>query len=109
MSYTKSRDNKIIQKYPLLKVLMHGQSDTDEVDDRRFFVEAVNKSVHGAMLNHNTAFLNTFYNTMKEVFHGYPFEQVGPAYFNIPHLLTQGTNHAGTSLQGAAQTRDDDT
>jgi hypothetical protein len=104
----KSRDNKIIQKYPLLRVLMHGQLDTDEVDDRHFFVEAVNKSVHGAMLNHNTAFLNTFHNTMKEVFHGYPFEQVGPAYFNISHLSTQGTNHAGTSLQGAAQARDDD-
>ena len=47
---------------------MHEQLDTDEVDDRRFFVEAVNKFVHDAMLNHNTAFLNTFHNTMKEVF-----------------------------------------
>ena len=47
---------------------MHGQSDTDEADDRRFFVEAVNKSVHDVMLNHNTTFLNTLHNTMKEVF-----------------------------------------
>ena len=47
---------------------MHGQSDTDEADDRHFFVEAVNKYVHDAMLNHNIAFLNTFHNTMKEVF-----------------------------------------
>ena len=46
---------------------MHGQSDTDEADDRCFFVEAVNKYVHDAMLNHNTAFLNIFHNTMKEV------------------------------------------
>jgi hypothetical protein len=45
---------------------------------------------------------------MKEVSHGYLFEQVGPAYFNIPHLATQGTNNAGTSLQGAAQAEDDD-
>jgi hypothetical protein len=45
---------------------------------------------------------------MKEVFHGYPFEQVGPAYFNIPLPSTQGTNHAGTSLQEAAQAGDDD-
>ena len=36
LSYTKTRDNKVIQKYPLPRVLMHGQSDTDEVDDRRF-------------------------------------------------------------------------
>ena len=71
LSYTKTRDNKVIQKYPLTRVLMHGQSDTDEADDRCFFVEAVNKSIHDAMLNHNTAFLNTFYNTMKEVFHGF--------------------------------------
>ena len=75
---------------------MHGQSDTDEADDRRFFVEAVNKSIHDAMLNHNTTFLNTFHNTMKEMFHGFPLDQVGPAYYNIPHPSTQGTNQAGT-------------
>jgi hypothetical protein len=84
----KSRDNKVIQKCPLPRVLMHGQSNTDEADDRHFFTEVVNKSVHGAMLNYNTVFLNTFHNTMKEIFHGYPFEQVGLAYFNIPHLST---------------------
>ena len=53
------------------------------------------------MLNHNTAFLNTFHNTMKEVFHGYPIDQIGPAYYNIPHPSTQGTNQAGTSHQEA--------
>ena len=36
LSYTKTRDNKVIQKYPLPRVLMHGQSDTDEADDRCF-------------------------------------------------------------------------
>jgi len=76
MSYTKTRDNKVIQKYPLPRVLMHGQSDTDEADDWRFFVDAINKSVHDAMLNHNTAFLNTFHNIIKEVFHGYPIDQI---------------------------------
>ena len=80
LSYTKTRDNKVVQKYPVLRVLMHGQSDTDETDDMRFFIEAVNKSVHDAMLNHNTTFLNTFHNTMKEVFYGFPLDQVGPAY-----------------------------
>ena len=59
LSYTKTFDNKVIQKYPLPRVLMHGLSDTDEADDRHFFVEAINKSVHDAMLNHNTTFLNT--------------------------------------------------
>ena len=56
LSYTKTRDNKVVQKYPLPRVLIHEQSDTDEADDRRFFVDAVNKSIHDAMLNHNTAF-----------------------------------------------------
>ena len=42
-SYTKTRNNKVIQKYLLLRVLMHGQSDTDEADDRRFFIYVVNK------------------------------------------------------------------
>ena len=60
LSYTKTCDNKVIQKYPLPRVLLHGQSDTDEAEDMRFFVEAVNKSVHDAILSHNIVFLNTF-------------------------------------------------
>ena len=91
MSYTKTCDNKVVQKYPIPRVLLHGHSDTDEVEDRHFFVEVVNKSVHGAILNHNTVFLNTFHNTIKEVFHGYPIDQVGLVYYNIPHPSTQGT------------------
>ena len=45
---------------------------------------------------------------MKEVFHGYLIDQVGPAYYNIPHPSTQGTNQAGTSHQEAALTSNDD-
>ena len=108
LSYTKTHDNKVVQKYPLPRVLIHGQSDTDEADDRCFFVDAVNKYVHDTMLNHNTTFLNTFYNTMKEVFHGYPIDQIEPAYYNIPHTSTQGTNQAGTSYQEAALAGNDD-
>ena len=63
-----------------------------------FFVEAVNKSIHNAMLNHNTAFL----------IHGFPHDQVGPAYYNIPHPSTQATNQAGTSHQEAALAKSDD-
>ena len=108
LSYTKTCDNKVVQKYPLQRVLMHGQSDTDEADDRHFFMEAVNKSVHDVILNHNTVFLNTFHNTMKEVFHGYPIDQVGPVYYNILHPSTQGTNQADTSHQEVALTGNDD-
>ena len=53
---------------------MHGQTDADEAEDRHFFIEAINKFVHDAMSNHNEVFLNTFYNTMKEVFHGLPVD-----------------------------------
>ena len=60
------------------------------------------------MLHHNTAFLNTFHNTMKEVFYGYPIDQVGPVYYNIPHSSTQGTNQDGTSHQEAALAGHDD-
>ena len=35
LSYTKTRDNTIIQKYPLPRVLLHGQIDADEAKDMR--------------------------------------------------------------------------
>ena len=82
---------------------MHGKTDADEAEDRCFFIEVVNKCIHDAILNHNIVFLNTFNNTMKEVLHGYPIDQVGPAYYNIPHLSTKGTSH-----QEAALTSNDD-
>ena len=105
MSSTKTRDNKIVQKYPLPRVLLHGQSDTDEAEYRHFFMEAVNKSVHGQS---DTVFLNTFHNIIKEVFHGYPIDQVGPVYYNITHPSTQGTDQDGTSHQEAAPAGNDD-
>ena len=71
---------------------MHGQIDADETEDRRFFTEVINKFVHDAISNHNEIFLNTFHNTMKEVFNGFPVDQVGLAYYNILHPSTQGTN-----------------
>ena len=71
-------------------------------------MEAINKFVHDAISNHNEVFLNTFYNTMKEVFHGFPVDQVGPAYYNIPHPSTQGANQTGTSHQEAAPSGNDD-
>ena len=73
-----------------------------------FFVEAVNRSVHDVMLNHNKVFLNTFHNIMNEVFHVFPLDQVGSAYYNILHPSTQGTNQAGTSHQEVALAKSDD-
>ena len=87
---------------------MHGQTDADETEDKHFFTEAINKSVHDAISNHNKIFLNTFHNTMKEVFHGFPVDQIGPEYYNIPHSSTQGTNQTGASHQEEAPASNDD-
>ena len=45
---------------------------------------------------------------MKEVFHRFLVDQVGPTYYNIPYPLTQGTNQTGTSRQEAAPASNDD-
>ena len=39
---------------------------------------------------------------MKEAIHGFPIDQGGSAYYNIPDPSTQGTNQVGTSHQEAA-------
>ena len=85
LSYTKTRDNIIVQKFPLPRVLLHRQTDTTEDEDRRFFMKIVDKSVRDAISSHNEAFLDTFHNTMKEAIHGFP---VGLAYYNILDPLT---------------------
>ena len=71
-------------------------------------MEAVNKSVHNAISNHNEVFLNTFHNTIKEAIHGIPVGQVGSTCYNILDLSTQGTNQVGTSHQEAAPANNDD-
>ena len=83
LSYTKTRDNTIIQKFALLRVLLHGQTDTAEAEDMRFFMEVIDKSVRDAISSRNEAFLDTFHNAMKEAILGFPVGLVGPAYYNI--------------------------
>ena len=102
LSYTKTRDSTIIQKFPLPRVLLHGQTDTTEDEDMRFFKEVVDKSVRDAISSHNEAFVSIFHNAMREVIHGFPVGQGGPAYYNIPDPSTQGTNQVGTNHQEAA-------
>ena len=102
LSDTKTRDNTIVQKFPLPRVLLHGQTDTNEAEDMRFFKEVVDKSIRDAISRHNEAFVDVFYNAMKEAIHGFPVGQGGPAYYNIPDPSTQGTNQVGTSHQEAA-------
>ena len=65
-------------------------------------MEVFDKYVHDAIWSQNEAFLDTFHNAMKEAIHGFPVGQVGPAYYNISHPSTQGTNQVDTSHQEAA-------
>ena len=81
---------------------MHGQTNTVEAEDRRFFTKTVNKSVRDAISSHNEAFMDIFHNAMREAIHGFLVGQGGPAYHNIPDLSTHGTNQVGTSHQEAA-------
>ena len=97
LSYTKTRDNIIVPKFPLPRVLLHEHTNTTEAEDRHFFTKIVNKSVRDAISSHNEAFLDIFHNAMKEAIHGFLVGQVGLAYYNIPHPSTQGTNQVGTS------------
>ena len=101
LSYTKTRDNTIVQKFLLPRVLLHEQTDTVEAEDRRFFTKIVDKSIRDAISNHNKAFMDVFHNALKGAIHGFSVSQGGPAYYNIPDPLTQGTNQVGTSHQEA--------
>ena len=64
LSYTKIRDNTIVQKFPLLRVL-HGQTDTTEDKDMCFFKEVIDKSICDAISSHNKAFVDIFHNAMR--------------------------------------------
>ena len=97
LSYIKTRDNTIVQKFPLPRDLLHGQTDTTEAEDRCFFKEVVDKSVRDAISSHNEAFMDIFHNAMKEAIHGFPVGQGEPAYYDILDPSTQGTNQVSTS------------
>ena len=80
LSYSKTRDNTIIQKFPLPRVLLHGQTDTVEAEDRRLFTKAMDKSVLDALSSRNKALVDPFHNAMKEAIHGFPVGQGGSIY-----------------------------
>jgi hypothetical protein len=65
MSCSKTCDDRVIQKYPLPRILAHGQLDASEAKDRQCFMDSINKAICDAMQEHNTTFLYAFDNTMK--------------------------------------------
>ena len=88
LSYSKTCDSIIIQKFPLPRVLLHGQTNTVEAKERRFSTEAIDKSIRDALSSRNEAFVDAFHNAMKEAIHGIPVSQVGLTCYNILDLLT---------------------
>ena len=98
MSFSRTRDNKIMQKFPLPRVSLLGQRDQVDDYEKRIMLEGINESVNNALCNHNTMFLTTLRNLMKEVLYGAPVYQEGPAYFNIPQPLAEAAI-ASTSKQ----------
>ena len=92
LSYTKTHDITVIRKFPLPRVLLHGQTDIVEAEDRHFFAEAIDKSIRDALSSRNEAFVDAFHNVMKEAIHGFLVSQVRSTCYNIPDPLTQGTN-----------------
>ena len=64
LSYTKTRDNTIVQKFPLPRVLLYGQVDTTKAKDRSFFMEVVDKSVRDAISSQSEAFVDIFHNAL---------------------------------------------
>ena len=108
LSYTKTHDSTIIQKFPLPRVLLHGQTDTIEAEERCFFTKAIDKSVRDALSSHNEAFVDAFHDAMKEAIHGILVGQVGSTCYNILDPSTQETNQVSTSHQEAAPASNDD-
>ena len=70
LSYSRMHDS-VIQKTPLPRVLLHGQSDPNEEAEARIATQMVHKTVHKAFTNQNQVLANTIGNIMKEVFFGY--------------------------------------
>ena len=64
LSYTKTHDNTVIRTFPPPRVL-HGHTNIVEAEDRRFFTEAIDKSIHDAISSRNEAFIDAFHNAMK--------------------------------------------
>jgi hypothetical protein len=84
LSFSKTQD-KVIQKTSLLRILLLGESDIGDEQDLNRIEDSIILIINQAMRNHNRVFLTTFGNIMKETFAGFPVDQLGPCYFNIPN------------------------
>ena len=61
---------------------MEGQRDPDAADAQRQMSKMIGKAMSETLNDHNTTFINSLTNAMKEVIHGRPVDQRGPSYTN---------------------------
>jgi len=98
MSYSKTHES-IVQKTPLPRVLLHGQSDPNEEAEARLAVQMIHKTVNEVITNHNQTLANTVGNIMKIVFFGAPVDQMGLASFSGFNPSAIGSNVTSSSQQ----------
>jgi hypothetical protein len=72
----------------LPRVLLPGESDNGDEQDLKRIEDSITLIVNQAMRNHNRVFLTTFANIIKATFAGFPVDQLGPTYFNLPNTET---------------------
>ena len=81
LSYSRTRES-VVQKTPLPRVLLHGQSDPYEEAEARLVAQMIHNTVNEVITNHNQTLANTVGNVIKTVFFGAPIDQIGLAYFS---------------------------
>jgi hypothetical protein len=80
----------------LPRILLPGESDNGGEQDLKRIEDSITLIVNQAMRNHNRVFLTTFGNIMKVTFVGFPTDQLGPWYFNIPNTEMEQSPPAGS-------------
>ena len=87
----------VVQKTPLPRVLLHGQSDPDEEAKARLTTQMIHKTINEDITNHNQTLSNIVSNVMKIVFFGALVDQTGPTYFNGFNPSDVGSNVTSSS------------
>lgn len=116
LSFAKNRSGAPFLKSDLPRVLLPGQSDLAENEEREKFSGLLYKALGKTMTNHNAAFLNSFRHIMVSIFGQHvdkPFEQAhgqlgGPTYFNVQTSVQKPHGKGTVEETGASGTKDVD-
>ncbi|EEC66567.1 hypothetical protein OsI_32740 [Oryza sativa Indica Group] len=114
LSFAKNRSGAPFLKSDLPRVLLPGQSDFTEEEERERFSGLLYKALGEAMTNHNAAFLNSFRHIMMSIFGQHvdkPFEQIhgqlgGPTYFNVQAQVQKPHGKGNADETGGSGAKD---